>query len=321
MAHAPSPPVHTPMPTTPARPLRLLAVGGICATRILRVPAIPPAPAKVLADAGCEVVDGMALSAAFAFAKLGGRAALWARAGDDAGGHAMRNGLAAEGIDVRGLRLLPGARSSCSSVIVDGRGERLVVPFHDPGLDPDPGWLPLHEVGGFDGVHVDPRWPEGARAALAEARRAGRLAMLDADVAPAPVLDSLLPLASHAVFSDAGLFAYTGLDALEPALRQVARSHPGHVGASCGAAGYAWLEDGALHRVAAPVVPVVDTLAAGDVFHGALALSLLEGRAMTEAARFACAAASLKCSRFGGRLGCPGRAELDAFLGTGTLPA
>jgi sulfofructose kinase len=37
----------------------------------------------------------------------------------------------------------------------------------------------------------------------------------------------------------------------------------------------------------------------------------MEGRGITAAARFACAAASLKCTRFGGRLGCPTRREVD----------
>ncbi|MDR0440933.1 MAG: PfkB family carbohydrate kinase, partial [Candidatus Accumulibacter sp.] len=61
-------------------------------------------------------------------------------------------------------------------------------------------------------------------------------------------------------------------------------------------------------------VKVVDTLAAGDVFHGAFALALVEGKNIEDAARFACAAASLKCTRFGGRLGCPTRAEVEEFL-------
>jgi sulfofructose kinase len=75
-----------------------------------------------------------------------------------------------------------------------------------------------------------------------------------------------------------------------------------------------WLERGEIRRVPAPAVAAVDTLAAGDVFHGALALALAEGRPMEEAARFACAAASLKCAVFGGRLGCPTRAEVDSFI-------
>jgi sulfofructose kinase len=65
------------------------------------------------------------------------------------------------------------------------------------------------------------------------------------------------------------------------------------------------------------VVQVVDTLAAGDVFHGAFALALAEGQALAQAARFACHAASLKCTRFGGRLGCPAREEVLASMALG----
>ena len=64
----------------------------------------------------------------------------------------------------------------------------------------------------------------------------------------------------------------------------------------------------------APFVDVVDTLAAGDVFHGAFALALCEGQALDAAARFACHAASLKCTQFGGRRGCPTRDGVEASL-------
>jgi sugar/nucleoside kinase (ribokinase family) len=61
-------------------------------------------------------------------------------------------------------------------------------------------------------------------------------------------------------------------------------------------------------------VKAVDTLGAGDVFHGAFALALVEGRGVEEALRFAAAAAGLKCSRFGGGAVAPGRTEVDALL-------
>jgi sulfofructose kinase len=65
-----------------------------------------------------------------------------------------------------------------------------------------------------------------------------------------------------------------------------------------------------------PALPVqaVDTLGAGDVWHGAFALRLAEGAEETEAIRFANAAAALKCARPWGREGCPTRAETEAFL-------
>jgi sulfofructose kinase len=61
-------------------------------------------------------------------------------------------------------------------------------------------------------------------------------------------------------------------------------------------------------------VEAIDTLGAGDVFHGAYALALAEGRTVTEAARFANAAAAIKCTRASGRRGIPLRAEVDAWL-------
>ena len=61
-------------------------------------------------------------------------------------------------------------------------------------------------------------------------------------------------------------------------------------------------------------VPVVDTLGAGDVWHGAFALALAEGRREVEAIRFASATAALKCTRFGGRAAIPSRAQVESFL-------
>jgi sulfofructose kinase len=294
-----------------AAPPLLIAVGGICTTTLYRVPAVPAVPGKVLATDVAEVVDGMAVSAACAFVRLGGQAAVWGRVGDDPRGVGMRRELAAAGLDVSAVQSVPGGRSSIAVSIIDAQGDRLVVPYHDASLEATADWLPLERVASADFVHVDTRWPEGAAAALAAARAGGVPGMLDADIAPADILARLVPLSSHAVFSDAGLFLHTGMSDLEAALRHVAAGHPGHVGASCGADGYAWIEAGEICRAPAPRVEVVDTLAAGDVFHGALALRLAEGATIAEAARFAVVAASLKCTRFGGRLGCPARDEVE----------
>ena len=61
-------------------------------------------------------------------------------------------------------------------------------------------------------------------------------------------------------------------------------------------------------------IHAIDTLAAGDVWHGAFTLMLGEGRPVADAARFANAAAALKCTRFGGRGGAPSRPEVEAML-------
>jgi sulfofructose kinase len=294
---------------------RLTAVGAVCHTTIYRVETIPPPPAKILASDVCRVVDGMAISAAFAFHRLGGEARIWARLGNDADGIVQRAELAATGVDVSDFRMISGGRASSSTVVVDAKGDRLVVPFHDPALDRSADWLPFDKLRDSDFLHTEVRWVEGAEAALGAARRMGLPAMVDGETAPPGVLERLVPLASHAVFSDLGILAYAKTDDVDTALRRVAAVHDGHVGASCGPAGYAWIENGTIRRVPAPKVDVVDTLSAGDVFHGALALMLAEGRPVEAAARFACVAASIKCTRFGGRIGCPTRAEVEAAGG------
>lgn len=291
---------------------RMITVGGICNSSIYRVDTVPPLPAKTLATEMHQVVDGMALSAAFAFSRLGGTAQVCARVGDDELGYSVKKTLAEEGLDTSGLHNVPGSKTSQAAIIVDRRGDRLVVPFHDDKVDKSPDWLPLGDIAQADILHCDARWVEGAECAMRAAKSFNVPNMIDGDIAPLDVLQRLVPLATYAVFSDAGLLLYAETEDIEIALRKVGEKHEGHVGASCGAAGYLWYEEGDICHVPAPQVDVVDTLAAGDIFHGAFALALLEGKSIADAARFACVAASLKCTHFGGRLGCPTRAEVEA---------
>lgn len=61
-------------------------------------------------------------------------------------------------------------------------------------------------------------------------------------------------------------------------------------------------------------VKAVDTTAAGDVFNGALAVALSEGRTLPDAARFACAASAISVTRMGAQNSVPSRGELDNFI-------
>ena len=75
-----------------------------------------------------------------------------------------------------------------------------------------------------------------------------------------------------------------------------------------------WCHNGSICETPVFAIEAVDTLGAGDVFHGAFVLALVERQATERAIRFAAAAAGLKCSRFGGSTVAPGRAEVDALL-------
>lgn len=61
-------------------------------------------------------------------------------------------------------------------------------------------------------------------------------------------------------------------------------------------------------------VKALDTTAAGDTFNGALAVALFEGQPITDALRFANAAAAISVTRFGAQVSAPSRAEVEAIL-------
>jgi sugar/nucleoside kinase (ribokinase family) len=99
------------------------------------------------------------------------------------------------------------------------------------------------------------------------------------------------------------------------ALRRLSRLTPAFLAATRGPRGTIWLnETGALEETRAFPVQAVDTLGAGDVFHGAFTLRLAEGGGLREALQFAAAAAALKCTRHGGGQAAPQRIEVEGFL-------
>lgn len=293
---------------------RILCLGMSALDAIYRVPAIPGVPTKVLATGYTECGGGMAANASVAVARLGGRAHYWGRVGADDLGARIVAQLAAEGVNADTVRRVPGCVSPSAAILVADDGERLVCAYNDPKLDADPGWLPLDRVAAFDAVLADVRWPAGAGAVLDAARVAGKPAVFDGDVGPADVLVDLARRATHAVFSEPGLAAATGIAAPGTGLQRiVAAGARGLVGVTLGPEGFLWRESGRECRAPAPVIVAIDTLAAGDVWHGAFTLALGEGESATAAARFANVAAAIKCTRAGGRLGAPTRAEVAAF--------
>jgi sulfofructose kinase len=293
---------------------RLVCVGHSTIDTIYQVAAIPSTPMKVLANAYAEAGGGMAANASVAAARLGGIVHYWGRVGDDAPGERIVALLEAEGVQTAAVRRIAGARSPCTAVLVDDRGERLICTYNDPALDADATWLPTASLIDVDVVLADVRWPAGAARALAAARAAGVPAVLDGDVAPVATLRELCRCCDYAIFSQPGLSLASGAAAIGEGLRRMQEIAGGMVGVTLGADGFLWLDAGHERRAPPPRVVAVDTLAAGDVFHAAFALAIGERRAVADAAAFANAAAALKCTRFGGRLGAPVRAEVEALL-------
>ena len=228
----------------------------------------------------------------------------------------MLAALAREGVDCAGCQRIAGLATALSAIFIDARGDRMIVTYRDDRLatarSPP---IPAHRGRRRRGARRQP--VSRLRAAdLRGGARRGITVVLDAD-GPTEMSEDLFRIATHVVFSGECLRATTGVDDLGAALQRIAEHTQAFLAVTDGPKDVLWLDGQTLRR--SPVFPIeaVDTLAAGDVFHGAFTLALAEGRDVVAAMRFAAAAAGLKCTRLGGSAAAPRRAEVEALLATG----
>jgi sugar/nucleoside kinase (ribokinase family) len=273
---------------------------------------------KAAAHGFYVVSGGCAANAAVAVTRLGGRSVLagplGGPAGEDASGERALALLARERVDCSGCLRVDGTSTPLSAIFVDARGDRMIVTRRDYRLDAARPADPTGLVASADAVLADNRFPEFVRPICAAARIRGLPVVLDAD-GPTPMDDELFRIATHVVFSSDGLRATTGLDDLAAALVRIAAVTKSFLAVTRGPLDVLWWDGVALRNSEVFAVNAVDTLAAGDIFHGAFALALAEGKNEIAAMRFAAAAAGLKCTRIGGSTAAPYRAEVDALLG------
>ncbi|WP_281301357.1 MULTISPECIES: PfkB family carbohydrate kinase [unclassified Iodidimonas] len=291
---------------------RILCLGHAVQDLLFSVESLPDRGEKYRASACSQMGGGPAATAAVAIVRLGGEASLITRLGDDPIADLITAELAAYGVELSHVRRFPGCRSSLSSVCVDRSGERMIVNFLDPAIPDACDWLTSVDIRPFAACLADCRWPKGATALLDQARKHGIPAILDADM-PLAGQDGLIRAASHIAFSQPGLADYCGKDDPEAMLAMIARKTGAWCCVTLGAAGTLVHDQRAITHFPAPKVTVRDTLGAGDVWHGAFALALGEGKDEPDAVRFANRAAAIKVSRPGGRAGVPSRADLEAF--------
>ena len=295
----------------------VVCVGHAALDLIYRVDALPARPTKVPAQSLAISGGGMAANAACAIVRLGGAARQVGSIGDDIFGDLVVDELRRYGVDVAHLGRVAGASTSVSSIVVEASGERLIVNHRGSALEAAPPEV-APAFTGAQALLCDPRWPAASRAAFAAARASGIPSVLDADVADPAILAALVPLAGHVVFSEPGFARWSGHAAEAPATPATLASL---VGGDCALAAVTLGERGILYatkrgvaRMPAFAVDVVETLGAGDVFHGAYALALAENAAIEHALLFASAAAAQKCRRAGGRAALPDRAAVEACL-------
>ncbi len=304
----------------PKAPPRILCIGMPVRDLTFRVEGLPARGSKENASHFEEICGGNALNGAIGIVRLGGRASICGPMGDarETTSRYIFEKMAQEGIETKHIVHMPGLVTPISNIMIDPSGERTIVTFRDPELWkvhlPDADTL-LRDC---DAILTESRCATFCTDLCAEARRRGIPVIVDVDRAMS-LREGLLTASSHLVFSSEPLQETAGVADDGEALKKIAKLTPSFLAGTRGAQGTLWLDEHHQTLQQTPAFPVhtVDTLGAGDVFHGAFALAITEKQDLRAALKFASAAAALKCTRFGGAFAAPQRAEVEALLSQG----
>jgi sulfofructose kinase len=296
---------------------RILCAGIIVLDEVFRVEEFPQPDGKVQANGFFVVNGGCAANAAVAVARLGGRAALagplGGPAGEDGNGDRVLAALLRENVDCTFCQRIDGMATALSAIFMNARGDRTIVTYRDERVAATKPKDADAIVAGADAVLADNRYPDFVLPICEAARRRKLPVLIDGD-RPTAEDDPLFRLATHVIFSSECLRATTGVTDLGDGLKRIAKKTGAFLAVSNGPDDIIYLDGGALRRVPVFKIAAVDTLGAGDAFHGGFLLALVEGQSVTDAMRFGAAVAGIKCTRVGGPAGSPSRAEVEALL-------
>ena len=253
-----------------------------------------------------------------AASRLGAKAAIIDRIGDDWRGERIRADYERFGVVTSHLMSEPGRRSSLGTVLVrEGDGERHLL-FDEGDFTPlSVAELPREALAACRLLHLNGRhWPACLEAARLVRESGGRVSFDGGAHRYEPHHRELLPLVDLLIVARDYAERFSGTVSRDDQLDALAQWGAGIVGITDGAAGSWFLtrEGDRFHQSAFPVGRIVDTTGCGDVFHGAFLAAIVRGQSWADGARTASAAAALSATAPGGRGHLPILAEVENMI-------
>ncbi len=290
----------------------VLVIGSSNTDMVVKTSRFPEPGETILGGDFFMFHGGKGANQAVAAARLGAEVAFICSVGDDLFGRNALSHYQNEGIATQGIQQLKGQASGVALITVNAEGENVIV------VAPGANHLltaehllqckPLLQRASIFLTQLET--PLEALAALvAECQKTGQRLILN----PAParalgsnLLDGLFALTPNqteaALLTGIPVADAAGAEAAGRALLEMGVQN---VIITMGGKGAFFMNKSEKWLSRAPVVPVKDTTAAGDVFNGALAVRLAGGDHWKEAVGFAIKAASMAVTRLGAQNSAP----------------
>ena len=286
------------------------------------------------------VPGGAPANVAVAAVRLGMQSAFLGKVGDDAFGHHLAAVLAGEGVEVRGMRYDPSARTTLNFLAQLDADHAEMLFYRNPGADMllCPEELDAELLRSARAFHfgslslIDEPIHSAALAALRMARQAGALISFDANYRPTlwpsaerarDAILALVPQVDLLKVNEGELSLLTGSDDPEAGSLRLLEQGPALVVVTLGPEGSAFRAAAGYGRVPGFPVPAIDAVGCGDAFVAGLLTALLAGSSwreqltpahVGEVLRFANAVGALTATAQGVIPALPHAHELEVFL-------
>ncbi len=253
-----------------------------------------------------------------AAARLGARCAVLGAVGNDGYGRFCEKDFIRHGIDTSCLMKREGGSTSLSLVLSNRETMGRAIIYNLGTAEKlEKHELPLDYLKNARYLHLA-MLDETAVEAARIARENGVKVFLDAD-SYSDELGDFIPMVDVFVASE---FVYDAMfkdREYAENCRRVMEMGPETVVFTFGEKGCVGLSAEGYFELPAYRVEVVDTVGAGDVYHGAFLAGLLKGWTVEKTAQFSSAVSAIKCTRIGGRAAIPDLETAEHFIETGVI--
>ncbi len=291
----------------------IIGIGVCTVDYLVIVPRLPQRNENMRARTFARELGGLASIALIAAARLGARAKLVTRIGDDEAGAYIRGALLAEGIDISQLLVEAGSESHVSVIVVDEpSGDRSIMTRPPTSQPVGAQELRRADIGDARVLFVD-KCNEATLQVAKWAREVGSHVVLD----PSQPYAEVKPLLEHVtvpIVPEAWARAWMPDRPVSAVAERLCQEGAEIAIVTLGERGAVASWGGQTQTFPAFAVDVVDTTGAGDAYHGAFMYALLQGWDVPRMATFAAAVGALNCRALGGRSALPGLDEVERFL-------
>jgi ribokinase len=303
------------------QPPKIIVLGGINMDLVSFSPRFPRPGETVVGSRFLTYAGGKGANQAVAAARMGANSVMVGRVGGDIFGPQLLDGLAAAGVDISGIGINSDESSGIAVIGVDETAQNCITQILGSNATCGPTEAAAVKRGlpGAAALLLQLEvTPELSLEVAREAKAQGVTVILDpGPVRPLPegllgLCDIITPNETEAQALVG--FPITGPDSAAQAATALLDQGVGIVVVKLGSQGAYFASHDSRGMTPPFEVDAVDSVAAGDAFNGALAVSLAEGKKLEEAVVVACAAGALSVTQTGAQDSMPDRSQVEELV-------